>query len=236
MLMGLKQKNEYELVMIPGGRFQMGSPDKEEARWKAEGPLRTVEVPDFFLGKYPVTNEEYGRFLKANPRAPYPEYWYDRQYNQPRQPVVGVSWDEARRYCEWAGLRLPSEAEWEYACRAGTTTRYYSGDLELELFRVGWCDGNSDGRSHLVGEKEPNGLGLYDMHGNVWEWCEDDWHDNYKGAPCDGTAWVSRSRAERRVYRGGSWDLVATFCRSAFRAYWYPGNRSGNLGFRPAMS
>ena len=131
------------------------------------GPQHEVEVPGFYMGRYPVTNEEYGRFLADNGDASEPEYWGDRKFNQPNQPVVGVSWNDAQRYAQWAGLRLPTEAEWEYACRAGTTTRYYTGDSEADLDRAGWYDGNSGGKLHPVGQKEPNAFGLYDMHGNV---------------------------------------------------------------------
>ncbi|KAB2832406.1 MAG: formylglycine-generating enzyme family protein, partial [Candidatus Brocadia sp.] len=172
----------------------------------------------FYMGRYPVTNEEYARFLKANPTVTEPAYWADRKYNQPKQPVVGVSWEDARHYAAWAGLRLPGEAEWEYACRAGSKTRYYSGDKDEDLARVGWYTKNSGGQLHAVGEKEPNGFGLYDMHGNVWEWIEDDWHDNYKGAPNDGRAWVDKRRGSDRVVRGGGWYGGAQGCRSAARS------------------
>ena len=142
--------------------------------------------------------EEYGRFLRENSDVQEPEYWGNDKFNQPKQPVVGVSWHDAKRYCAWAGLRLPSEAEWEYACRAGTTTRYHSGDGETDLDRVGWYKKNAGSRLHPVGEKEPNGFGLYDMHGNVYEWCEDTYHDSYKGAPNDGSAWVDEGPTWRR--------------------------------------
>ena len=112
------------------------------------------------MGRYPVTNEEYGRFLKDNPKIKPPEYWADRQFNQPRQPVVGVSWEDAQRYASWAGLRLPSEAEWEYACRAGTRTRFYTGDTEKDLDQAGWYSENSGGQTHPVGEKDAQRLGL----------------------------------------------------------------------------
>ena len=193
------EKIKYEMVRIPGGSFMMGSPESEEGRLHWEGPVHEVNVPGFEMGKYPVTNEQYGRFLQENPDAPEPEYWADRKYNQPRQPVVGVSWNDARRFAEWAGLRLPSEAEWEYACRAGTGTRYYSGDDEKDLDRIGWYAGNSGGRLHSVGEKEPNDFGLYDMHGNIWEWVGDVWHDNYEGAPTDGSPWVEKPKGSDRV-------------------------------------
>ncbi|MCP4042949.1 MAG: formylglycine-generating enzyme family protein, partial [Gammaproteobacteria bacterium] len=164
-----------------------------------------------------------------------PGYWADRRFNQPEQPVVGVSWDEAKKYAEWAGLRLPTEAEWAYACRAGTTTRYYLGDEEGDLERAGWYTVNSSRQSHPVGEKAMNGFGLYDMHGNAREWVEDDWHGDYNGAPDDGTAWISGPRGSRRVIRGGGWSNDARYCRSACRISLEPGIR-GILGFRLSMS
>jgi formylglycine-generating enzyme required for sulfatase activity len=160
------------------------------------------------LGRYPVTNDEYGRFL-ASPGYEEPKYWADRKFNQPDQPVVGVSWNDAEKYAEWAGLNLPSEAQWEYACRAGTETRYYTGDSEDDLDRAGWYLKNSGAQLPPVGEKEPNAFGLYDMHGNVWEWIEDVWHDSYKGAPNDGSPWVDNPRSSIRVLRGGSWNSIA---------------------------
>jgi formylglycine-generating enzyme required for sulfatase activity len=232
----ISEPGGYELVKIPGGVFSMGSPESEEGRWDDEGPVHEVQVPDFYMGRYPVTNEEYGRFLTENPDVQEPEYWADRQFNQPRQPVVGVSWEDARRYAEWAGLRLPSEAEWEYACRAETRTRYYTGDTEEDLGRAGWYRENSDEKLHPVGEKEPNVFGLYDMHGNVWEWVEDDWHDNYATAPNDGRAWIDAPRGAVRVLRGGSWSYVAQSCRSALRNGNSPDGRGNSLGFRLARS
>ena len=227
----------YQLVKIPGGLFMMGSAVTEVGRYKNEGPLHEVRVPDFYMGRFPVTNEEYERFLLENPDVVEPQYWADRPFNQPRQPVVGVSWDEARRYAEWAGLRLPSEAEWEYACRAGTNTPYYTGDSEADLGRAGWYAGNSNDQLHPVGEKEPNRYGLYDMHGNVMEWVEDDWHGNYKGVPNGGRPWVDSPRGSRRVYRGGGWlrDAAAR-CRSAYRNSGRPVIRYSFLGFRLARS
>jgi len=188
------------------------------------------------MGRYPVTNEEYGRFLQENPHAPEPRYWADRRFNQPTQPVVGVSWDDAKKYAAWAGLRLPTEAEWEYACRAGTRMRYYTGAGDNALDKAGWYNKNSGGQLHPIGEKEPNNFGLYDMHGNVWEWVEDDWHDNYKGAPDDGSAWIDKKRGSNRVIRGGNWDDSAQFCRSAIRICDWPGIRDGDLGFRLSRS
>lgn len=222
----------YELVLIPGGTFRMGSPPTEEGRFVSEGPQHEVEISRFYLGRYPVTNEEYRRFLEANPGTTEPEYWGDRRYNQPRQPVVGVSWDDASRYAEWAGLRLPTEAEWECACRAGTTTRYHSGDNEEDLARVGWYKGNSEDRLHPVGEKEANGFGLFDMHGNVWEWCADWWQGDYKAAGTVDPA--GPPTGQSRVFRGGCAWYSAWNCRSASRSGWLPGDRRSDQGFRPA--
>ena len=224
------------MVYIPSGQFMMGSPESEKGRDSEEGLLLEVRLKAFYLGRYPVTNEEYGRFLSENPDEPEPEYWADRKFNQPRQPVVGVSWEDAQRYSAWSGLRLPSEAEWEYACRAGTGTRYYTGDKEKDLIRAGWYRENSGEQSHPVSEKEPNAFGLYDMHGNVLEWVEDDWYDNYKDAPDDGRAWIDDPRGADRVVRGGSWSSNALSCRAAYRSYYSPGLRSGSIGFRLARS
>ena len=173
--------------------------------------------------------------MKANPKVEEPEYWGDRQYNQDEQPVVGVSWEDAQAYCKWAGLVLPTEAQWEYACRAGTTTRYWSGDSEEDLARVGWYDGNAEGRLHAVREKDANDWGLYDMHGNVWEWCEDAF-GSYKtrARAGDGLRHEPVGGASR-VGRGGSFSDTARSARSAYRYYWHPGIRYDDLGFRPAQ-
>lgn len=228
----VSEPSGYELVYIPGGVFMMGSPESEKDRDDDEGPQHEVSVPAFYMGRYPVTNAEYGKFLSQSKDTKEPAYWGDRKYNQLRQPVVGVSWNDAKAYADWAGLSLPSEAQWEYACRAGTTTRYYTGDSETDLDRAGWYDKNSDYKLHVVGEKEPNACGLYDMHGNVYEWVEDDWHENYEDAPADGRAWVGNPRDSHRVLRGGSWISSARYCRSANRLRSSPGYRHWYYGFR----
>jgi formylglycine-generating enzyme required for sulfatase activity len=165
-----------------------------------------------------------------------PESEEDRYVEEGPLHDVRVSWQNAQLYPAWAGLRLPSEAEWEYACRAGTSTRYYTGNAEKDLEQVGWYSKNSGDQLHPVGEKEPNAFGLYDMHGNVFEWVEDDWHDNYKEVPDDGRAWIDEPRGASRVVRGGSWDVNAADCRSADRYYFSPDDRDNNFGFRLARS
>jgi formylglycine-generating enzyme required for sulfatase activity len=154
------------------------------------------------------------------------------------RPVETVNWNESVEFCrrlsEQTGLefRLPTEAEWEYAARAGTTTEYSFGDDEKMLGDYAWFDENSANRTHPVGMKLPNRFGLYDMHGNVWEWCEDQWHENYEGAPGDGSAWLSGGDSTSRVVRGGSWDNGSYLCRSATRVRNHPAGRNGNLGLR----
>ncbi len=208
--------SQYELVWVPGGEFMMGSDESEYER-----PIHRISLEGFYMGRYPVTNREYGRFLEATGHGE-PRYWDDRSLNQPKQPVVGVSWHDANKFAQWANLKLPSEAQWEYACRAGTTTCYYTGDTEKDLDRAGWYDKNSGKRLHPVGEKEPNAWGLYDMHGNVWEWTRSLWGETwnhpefpYPYDPSDGRE--DMSRGAQRVVRGGSLDDIALDCRSAFR-------------------
>lgn len=225
------EKGGYELVFIPGGVFMMGSDEYDD-----EKPVHEVRVSDFYMGRYPVTNEQYAVFLKENPEAEEPRFWGDRNFNQPRQPVVGVSWHNANQYAEWAGLCLPSEAQWEYACRAGTATRYYTGDTEEDLDRAGWYDENSGGKLHPVGEKEPNQFGLYDMHGNIWEWCRD-WYGDYPigshSTPIDDP--IGSDSGSYRVFRGGSWNWYARSCRSACRIRDAPDERVNFCGFRLAL-
>jgi formylglycine-generating enzyme required for sulfatase activity len=145
-----------------------------------------------------------------------------------------VSWDDCQEFCKLTGLSLPTEAQWEYACRAGTGTPYYSGNTEEDLKSVGWYSGNSEGKVHAVGSKDPNAFGLYDMHGNVWEWCVDvydaEFYSKREALEKDP---VYTSGSEFRVFRGGSWSYIAVRCRSACRGNWHPSHRNLNLGFRP---
>ena len=151
--------------------------------------------------------------------------------------MINVSWHDAKAYCKWLSektgetYRLPTEAEWEYACRAGTTTKWSFGDDEKELEKYAWYNKNSDDKTHPVGEKLPNPWGLYDMHGNVWEWCEDDWADNYKETPRDGSA-NHNQKEDKKVLRGGSLGDDAYDTRSAFRFRYNPTDRNSDRGFR----
>ncbi|MFG0320141.1 MAG: formylglycine-generating enzyme family protein, partial [Planctomycetota bacterium JB042] len=217
---------------IPKGTFKMGGPDEE---MDDDSPLpHDVTFTDSFqFATVPVTLRMY-RWLDPTKGVGSDDL---------ERPVVNVTWYEASAFCRYLatrceaarGARLPSEAEWEYACRAGTTTAYESGDETTDLDRVGWYDRNSRGRLHRVGEKPANGFGLHDMHGNVFEWCEDTWHDGYLGAPTDGSAWVNLN-SERRVHRGGSFGDSAWFARSAYRNCWPTDLRNDDIGFRPARS
>jgi formylglycine-generating enzyme required for sulfatase activity len=158
-------------------------------------------------------------------------------------PVEQVSWEDAQAFInklnqveKTKDYRLPSEAEWEYSCRAGSETEFSFGDDAERLGEFAWVDDNSGGKTHPVGEKAPNAWELYDMHGNVWEWVEDDWHDTYKGAPNDGRDWIDKPRGSGRVMRGGCWGLDAHDCRSAARIGYRPDFRDNAVGFRLSRS
>ena len=207
-------------VRICPGRFQMGSPAGEKGRSSDEEPVHAVEVKEFALGKTEVTNAQFRSFRKDQP-------------GEDNLPATGVSWDDAKAFCEHHGHRLPSEAEWEFAARAGEHTRYSFGDDEKELGRYAWYSGNSDDQAHPVKSKDPNGWGLYDMHGNVWEWVQDCYHDDYKGAPTDGSAWEG-GKCELRVLRGGSFSYPAGNLRSAGRDWGRAEFRFQDVGFRCA--
>lgn len=219
----------YELVSVPGGTFQMGSPVDEVGHTEEEGPQHEVTVAAFRIGRYPVTNEQYERFLAENPHVEAPRYWGDRQYNQPHQPVVGVSWHDAKAFADWAGMQLPTEAQWEYACRAGTTTRFHAGDAEELLAGIGWYAANSTFKLHAVGQLAPNDIGLYDMHGNVDEWCRDGARAYLAGAEQDPVGPLHRDSA---AIRGGGWINNPLHCRSASRRTARKTLRNLNLGFR----
>ena len=247
-----------EMLAIPGGTFLMGSPQDEKDSFGDERPQHEVNVPPFFIGKYPITQEQWRAIasrtdLKVDPSAPLrvnldlnPAYFKDRP-DSDRRPVEQVNWYDAIEFCARLSkltgreYRLPSEAEWEYACRAGTTTPFYFGETitgELANYRAsetyaGEAKGEYREETTPVGQFPPNAFGLYDMHGNVWEWCADTWHDNYDGAPTDGSAWIENGDDNRSPPRGCSWFSLPDFCRSAFRYFLNRRvNRSSYNGFR----
>ncbi len=218
----LESKVSEQLTKMSGS-FMMGTNDAEIERlckrydrdWpKVEAPQHRVTLQPFYMAKYPITQAQYQAIMGKNPS----------RFKGKNNPVECVSWHEAQEFCQKISQRtgkkyqLPSEAQWEYACRAETTTAYYFGDNESQLGEYAWYEDNSEGKTRPVGQKKPNQWGLYDMHGNVWEWCEDNGHDNYEGAPTDGSAWIT-GNSNTAVVRGGSWVNSPNDCRSAFRNF-----------------
>lgn len=225
------EKTGIELVRIPSGEFTMGSPDGDG--YPDEHPSHRVRVSSFELAKYSVTNEQYAKYLAANPSARKPGEWNEARKN-PHLPVVRVSWLDAWAFAQWAGMRLPTEAEREYATRAGTSTRFFSGDAEADAERVAWFDSNSGDHLHEVCTKKPNAFGLHDMHGNVWEWCSD-WFERYPART--STTLVDPQGPESgttRVIRGGYYNRPPDEGRSAARDNREPETREYFIGFRVA--
>jgi len=240
------------MVWIPPGRFMMGSPETERGRWDSEGPqMRVTLTKGFWMGKYEVTQGEYLAVMGNNPS------WFN---GDPKRPVETVSWEDATNYCaklteleRAAGrlatgyaYRLPTEAQWEYACRAGTTTRYSFGDaLACDDF-CGWCAlfdsnmwwcGNARDQTHPAGQKLPNPWGLYDLHGNVWEWCQDWWSNNLPGGSVIDPTGPATSSS--RVIRGGHWGVWnsgSVECRSAHHGGFYPDSGISLIGFRVLLA
>jgi formylglycine-generating enzyme required for sulfatase activity len=303
MSLDLGDRVKMDFVLIPAGKFMMGSPEDEKDHEDNEGPRHEVTIDrPFYMGKFEVTQEQYEKLIKKNPSY----------FKGARNPVERVSWDDAQAFCKKLNektnrpVRLPSEAEWEYACRAGSKTPIHpprerrtntflmeeqrrrvaeliprlgndeyavrdkatrelialgkgviqildgikTDNLEIQgrlaavksafqpstdLGGVAWHCENSGTKTHHVGGKEPNEFGLYDMLGNVFEWCEDDYHNDYAGAPTDGSACVNKPRVGDRVSRGGAWDHLDRHCRSAYRGYGDPEYRGNNVGFRVVL-
>jgi len=218
-----------EFVLIPAGEFDMGSPSSEKYRKFNEEPVHHVKLTyDFYMGKYEVTQKQWREIMGNSPSF----------FKGDDLPVERVSWYDVQEFIKKLNekegtdkYRLPSEAEWEYVVRAGTTTMYSFGDNVSELGDYAWYRGNSNGTTHPVGQKNPNPWGLYDMHGNVQEWMQDSWHVTYDGAPTDGSAWESND-APLKVRRGGAWRQEAGELRSANRLDDDPYGRFPGLGFR----
>jgi formylglycine-generating enzyme required for sulfatase activity len=230
-----------KLVLIPKGTFMMGSPETEKGRQENETQHEVTISKDYYLGVYEVTQAQYEKVMGKNPS----HFQGAKVGNENADlPVENVSWNDAVEFCKKlsdlpeekkAGreYRLPTEAEWEYGCRAGSKTAYAFDDEEGLLPEYGWFNRKSSGRTHTVGLLEPNAWGLYDMHGNVWEWCSDRYGDYTKGAVSDPSG---PKEGSHRVLRGGSWDYVAAVCRSAFRDWGDPSIRDHDYGFRLALS
>ena len=230
-----------KLVLIPKGTFMMGSPESEERRGNDETQHQVTISKDYYLGVHEVTQAQYEKVMGTKP-----SYFQGDEIkgSSTNNPVESVSWLDAVEFCKKlsdlpeekaAGrvYRLPTEAEWEYACRAGSKSAYSFGESSKSLGDYAWFDGNSNNQTHPVGEKKANAWGLYDMHGNVWEWCSD-WYGEYpNGAVSDP---VGPREGSYRVFRGDSWDDVAADCRSANRFRLGPSSRSHHYGFRLALS
>ncbi|TAF09840.1 MAG: serine/threonine protein kinase [Nostocales cyanobacterium] len=237
-----------EMIAIRGGSFLMGSPENEPERLSSESPQHRVTIQPFYMGKFTVTQAQWERV------AVLPKIQQDLNPNPSRfsgknRPVEAVSWLDAQEFCARLSkatgkkYRLPSEAEWEYACRAGTNTPFYFGDNitnDLANYNGNYpynsgAKGKYRQQTTDVGSFPPNSFGLYDMHGNVWEWCEDDWHENYINAPVNGSAWINQS-SKYNLLRGGSWISNARDCRSANRGSGARDFRDDTLGFRVVVS
>ncbi|OPF20024.1 serine/threonine-protein kinase pkn1 [Microcystis aeruginosa KW] len=217
-----------EMVDIPAGKFNMGSDENEK-------PIHQVIVPAFQIGKYPITQAQYQAVMGNNP---------SRFSGNPQNPVESVTWFNAQAFCEklsqltGKNYRLPTEAEWEYACRAGTKTRFSFGDDKEQLGDYAWVDGNSNNTTHPVGEKRPNPWGIYDMHGNVWEWCADSYHESYADKPDNikengSIPWTDNNitNASSIIRRGGSWCRDPLAYSSAYRGKSVADIRN-DIGFR----
>ncbi len=241
---------QLEMVAIPGGSFMMGLPKNEPGRRETESPQHQVTVPPFLLGKYPVTQAQW-QVVAALPQVNQELKPNPSRFEGANRPVERVSWHDAVEFCNRLSnhtqrpYRLPSEAEWEYACRAGTTTPFHFGETittDLANYDGNYIYGDGvkgirKGETTEVGSfKIANEFGLYDMHGNVWEWCQDDWHNNYEDAPTDGSAWISNKAKINKLLRGGSWNYGPDYCRSAYRDDSYLDDVSNDLGFRVVCS
>ncbi len=244
--LGISNALELEMIRIPAGEFMMGSPENEHQRFDHESPQHQVEISEFFMGRYPVTQAQW-RAVAAMPQVKIVLKADPSRFNGDNRPVERIHWHEAVEFCQrlskktGINYRLPSEAEWEYGCRAGTKTPFHFGEtITTELANYNGKKrygkgpkGEYRGETTLLGQFEvANNLGLCDLYGNVLEWCADPWHDNYEGAPVDGSVWKEGGDDSKKILRGGSWRSDARNCRSAYRGYPAPDDQSGLVGFR----
>ncbi|MGA2257306.1 MAG: formylglycine-generating enzyme family protein [Thermoguttaceae bacterium] len=225
---------KLEMVRIPAGEFMMGSPSADKDARDEEKPQHRVRITKpYYLGTYLVTQEQWQAVMGNNPS----------HFTGPNSPVEEVSWDDCQQFLGKLNAKsrpgggkfqLPSEAQWEYACRAGSKTAYSFGDDESGLGEYSWYMANANDKSQPVGQKKPNAFGLYDVHGNVGEWCQDWYGDGYyANSTADDPSGPTTGLT--RVNRGGGWDRPARYCRSAFRSYYVPGFRLDFVGFRVAQ-
>ncbi|MBT7789803.1 MAG: SUMF1/EgtB/PvdO family nonheme iron enzyme [Calditrichaeota bacterium] len=224
---------DMQFSSIPSGTFLMGAPATEEGSYDNERPQHEVTIQPFYMQTKPVTQAAWEKVMGTNPS----------NLKGNSRPVECVSWDDVQVFLEKLNAanpsrsyRLPSEAEWEYACRAGSATRFYTGNADSDLDGVGWYMENSGAKMHRVGLLKPNYWGLYDMSGNIWEWCSDIWKDDYIDAPVDGSTRTDGGDSDSRVLRGGSWNGISDFCRSAYRSRRRPSGKGNSIGFRLAFS
>jgi len=213
------------MVLIPAGEFMMGSDSGE----KNEHPQHKVFLDTYYIDKYEVTFTQYDKFCEATKRKK-PS---DNGWGRGNMPVINVNWNDANDYAEWAGKRLPTEAEWEKACKAGANTKYCFGNNASELAYYAWYDRNSRGIIHPVGQNKPNNRGIYDMHGNVWEWCAD-WYDENYYRNSNTINPQGPAISSDRVLRGGGWNNYDFYCRSAYRDGYNAVNWHNDIGFRCA--
>jgi len=253
---------KLNMILIPNGRFIMGAPVHEEQSLDRERPQHQVTISSFLIGQYPITQAQW-RQVASIPQVSREMNPDPSRFKGGDRPVEGITWDHAIEFCERLSqhtnrpYRLPTEAEWEYACRAGTMTPFHFGEtISTDLANYQGTDWEYKGKTYPgnygrgskgiyreettpVGSfKVANRFGLYDMHGNVWEWCGDEWHENYEDAPTDGTAWTDKNdeNSSKRVLRGGSWVGYPNACRSAFRTRIEPDGYYHDVGLRVACS
>jgi formylglycine-generating enzyme required for sulfatase activity len=248
ILNGLGNALPLQMLLIPSGRFLMGSPEDEPEREDCEGSQHEVNISNFFMSRYPITQAQW-KAVSMMPQVKRELEIDNSRFEGENRPIESIMWEDAVEFCARLTkyttycYRLPSEAEWEYACRAGTKTPYYFGNIitpEVANYNGSYTYNDSP-KGEFRRETTPvdhfnvaNDFGLSDMHGNVWEWCQDHGHYSYEGAPTDGSAWLDSQPNEEHILRGGSWHDHPRFCRSAYRLKYTLGY--DNIGFRICSS